>query len=77
MSEAKPILIIRIPMREAPHVSEHLKQVKEKVEDYHILIVLHDDEDVKFEGLYPKDFDEVEFKKLTEEVRESLEKVNG
>lgn len=74
MKEAKPILIIRYPMEALVGVRNCIDQVVAKLNDYHVLFIIDKSETaLRFEGLYPKDFDKVEFEKVVKYVRKQMQ----
>ena len=72
----KPIFVVMMPHISAQAMEDQAKKLEKKLNDYHVLFVLHDGDDIGFEGYYPKDFPEVEFdafkKELTEKYKECI-----
>lgn len=73
---AKPIFIIELPKnfggdsREA--VEHSRKQLKETLNDYHVLVLQGYGDYVKFRAFYSEDFDEVKFEELRKYVKGRL-----
>lgn len=67
---AKPIFLVALPSYESFKTVEDIqKKIEGHLIDYHVLVYMHNKEDLEFHALYEKDFDEVKFEELKQIVR--------
>ena len=73
--KAKPIFTISIPSgsEDDTKMCEDIsKLLHEKMKDYHTLVFVHGESDVKVEVFYEKDFNKVKFAELKKIVKDKL-----
>lgn len=72
--KAKPIFIVRLPIdifeKDRPvFIQDNLRK---KLHDYHVIVLMCNVDEPKFEAFYEKDFNEVKFEELKQIVKDSL-----
>jgi hypothetical protein len=88
MLPAKPILLVKIyheyirSYRQVGDKSAY-EEIRERMTnifyDYHVLVITHHDEDnemVKLEAFYPKDFDQFNYDQFKAKIEAELDKIS-
>lgn len=65
----KPIFLVAIPFEQYKNIDDIQKNLEGKLIDYHVLIYLHDKEEIEFKAFYEKDFNQVKFDELKQIVK--------
>jgi len=65
----KPIFLVAIPFEQYKSIDDIQKNLEEKLTDYHVLIYLHDKEEIEFQAFYEKDFNQIKFDELKQIVK--------
>jgi len=70
----KPIFTIGIPNATQKDLINIQRNTTKQLEGYHVLVYSYysDDEEIKFECFYEKDFNEVKFEELKEIIKERI-----
>lgn len=69
----KPIFLVGLPMKtDYEYVHEAQVELDRKLDGYYSLIYRTNQDEIKFQCFYEKDFDEVKFEELKQIVKENL-----
>ena len=70
----KPIIVIRVP----DHVDMGIEDIREDfssvAEDYHILIIAEERDDIDIDIFYEKDFNKVKYEELKRIIKDNYDK---
>tara|TARA_R110000737_G_scaffold295887_2_gene302527 strand:- start:44 stop:262 length:219 start_codon:yes stop_codon:yes gene_type:complete len=70
---AKPIFIVESPMMQTQEEFAKIEEVlKNKLNDYHLLMVQANVDDFNFKVFYEKDFTEIKYDELRKLIKEKL-----
>lgn len=75
---AKPIFVVGVPLGTSIATSSNIvEQIKEKLEDYYIIVYPTNTSEFNFQCFYEKDFNDVKYEELKAIIQQNQQNQDG